>query len=272
MSNSGNPAIEQHNARPAALWNSGGAAYDEISRTVGDAIEHCVSRLAPRAGEKILDVATGTGWTARRIAQHGATVTGIDFGADLITAARRFAGQHELEIDFRVADAERLPFVDREFDAVVSTFGVMFTTRPDKAAGELARVCRSGGRLALVTWLPDSNVFQMFMAMKPYQPPLATPPPSPFDWGRRERVSELLGRDFDLNFEQGTSQLHVTDGAAAWRMFEAGYGPIASLAASLDPERRQRFERDFIALHDRFRIEGGVTMPRTYLVTTGVRR
>jgi SAM-dependent methyltransferase len=266
------PQIEEHNLRPAAVWNSGGAAYDEISRSVADAIEHCVSRLAPQVGEKILDVATGTGWTARRIARYGAKVTGVDLGADLIAAAKRLAEEQELRLDFRVGDAERLPYSDGEFDAVVSTFGVMFATRPEQAAAELARVCRNGGRLAMATWLSDSSIFQMFMVMKPYLPAVSSPPPSPFEWGRPERVRELLGRDFDLRFEQGKSQLHVSDGGAAWQMFEAGYGPTRSLAAGLDEQRRQQLERDFIAFHDRFRTELGVTMPRDYLVTIGVRR
>jgi SAM-dependent methyltransferase len=272
MTHSDKPIIEEHNARPAAVWNSGGAAYDEVSRSVADAIEHCVSRLAPQAGEKILDVATGTGWTARRLAQRGARVVGIDLGSDLIEAAKRHAGQQELRIDFRVGDAERLPFADGDFDAVVSTFGVMFATRPEQAAAEIARVCRKGGRLALTTWLPDSNVFQMFMVMKPYLPAVPSPPPSPFEWGRPERVRKLLGREFDLRFEQGRSQYHVPDGEAAWRMFETGYGPTRSLAAGLDDDRRRQLKQDFIVLHERFRTELGITMPRDYLVTVGVRR
>jgi SAM-dependent methyltransferase len=272
MKRSEEPAIEERNARSAAVWNAGGAAYDEISRSVADAIEHCVSRLRPQAGEAILDVATGTGWTARRLARHGARVVGIDFGPDLIEAARRHAGQQGLQIDFRVGDAERLPCADGEFDAVVSTFGVMFATRPEQAAAELARTCRKGGRLALATWLPDSNVFRMFMAMKPYLAAVASPPPSPFEWGRPERVSELLGHAFELRFEQGRSQYHVADGEAAWQMFTAGYGPTRSLAASLDDDRRGQLRQDFIALHDQFRTELGITMPRDYLVTIGLRR
>jgi SAM-dependent methyltransferase len=272
MSQSDKPAIEEHNVRPATVWNSGGSAYDEISRSVGDAIEHCISRLAPQAGEQILDVATGTGWTARRIAQCGAKVAGVDLGSDLIAAARQFAGQLGLKIDLRIGDAERLPFADGEFDAVISTFGVMFATRPEQAARELVRVCRRGGRLALATWLPDSNVFHMFMVMRPYLPAVVPPLPSPFEWGRPERLRELLGRDFDLRFEQGRSQYHVKDGGAAWQMFETGYGPTRSLAAGLDHQRRQQLRQEFIALHDRFRTELGVTMPRDYLVTIGERR
>jgi SAM-dependent methyltransferase len=262
--------IEAHNERSAAVWNTGGAAYDDLSRWIADAIEHGVSRLAPRAGEKVLDVATGTGWTARRVAQLGAKATGIDFGPDLIAAAERLAAAPQLAIDWQVADAERLPFADGAFDAVISTFGVMFVARPERAAQELARVCRSGGRLLLVTWLPDDNVFEMFRVMKPYLPAAAVP--SPFDWGRPERVCELLAGSFELRFEEGTNQLHLTDGEAAWRLLVAGYGPTASLAASLDPPRREALQRDLIRFHERFRTALGITMPRRYLVALGVRR
>jgi SAM-dependent methyltransferase len=146
----------------------------------------------------------------------------------------------------------------------------MFVARPERAAQELARVCRSGGRLALVTWLPDDNVFELFKVMKPYMPAAAVP--SPFDWGRPERVRELLAGSFELRFEEGTNQLHLSDGEAAWRLLVAGYGPTASLAASLDPSRREALQRDLIGFHERFRTELGITMPRRYLVALGVRR
>ncbi|CAO3418994.1 class I SAM-dependent methyltransferase [Azospirillum doebereinerae] len=266
------PRIQPHNERPAAVWNSAGDRYDEISRGIADSIEHGINRLAPKPGERILDVATGTGWTARRLARRGAKVTGVDLGLDLIEAARSLSGREGLDIDFQVGDAENLPFDDGAFDAVVSTCGVMFASRPEAAAAELARVCRPGGRLALTTWLPDSAVFEMFMVMKPYMPPPPTPaPPSPFAWGKAERVKELLGGDFDLRFEQGTSFYREPDGEAAWNTFSTCYGPTRTLAGSLDDERRAALRRDFIAFSDRFRDELGITVPRTYLVTLGVR-
>jgi SAM-dependent methyltransferase len=264
--------IEEHNVRSAAGWNAGGAAYDELSRWIADAIEHGISRLAPQPDENILDVATGTGWTARRLAQCGARVSGIDFAADLIAAAERLAGAQRLSIDWRVADAERLPFADAAFDAVVSTFGVMFVNRPAHAARELARVCRSGGRLMLLAWVPDGLLLEMFAAMKPYTAVSPQPAPSPFEWGRPEFVRELLGREFDLRFEEGTNQLHLTDGEAAWRMLAAGYGPTASLAAGLDTLRRDALRRDVIALFERHHTPLGITVARRYQVALGVRR
>ena len=152
--------IQPHNERAASVWSSGGRDYEEIIRGVYDGIDATVAGLAPQPGERILDVATGTGITARACARRGAEVTGIDIAAGLLDAARSLSGG--LAIDYRLGDAEALPFADASFDAVVSTFGVMFVGRPEAAARELARVCRPGGRLALATWTPDGAIAEMF--------------------------------------------------------------------------------------------------------------
>ena len=265
--------IEAHNQKSAAVWNSGGAKYEEISHGIADSIEHCIARLRPLAGEKILDLATGTGWTSRIVARRGAEVTGVDIGADLIAAAREKAAAEGLKISYEIGDAEHLPFDDGQFDAVISTCGIMFASRPEAAAAELSRVCRTGGRIALTTWLPDSNLFKMFLVMKPFMPPPPTPPPpSPFEWGRTERISELLGKSFDLKFERGTSFFREPDGEAAWLTFSNGYGPTKMLANSLDDERLAELRREFIAFHDGFRGDLGICVPREYWVTLGTKR
>ncbi len=266
-------SIQPHNQKPANVWNSGGARYEEISRGIADSIEHCVARLNPRPGERILDLATGTGWTARVVARLGATVVGVDLGPSLVAAASERAKAEGLDIEYRVGDAESLPFADGEFDAVISTCGVMFATRPEAAAAELARVCRPGGRVALTTWLSDSNLFQMFLVMKPFMPPSPVPAsPSPFEWGRTERIRELLGRDFDLKFEKGVSYYREPSGEAAWETFSTGYGPTKALVATLDEARRAELKRDFVAFHDGFPTELGICVPREYWVTLGTRR
>ena len=131
--------IQPHNERPAAVWSSGGAGYDQISRGIADSIEHCVLRLNPQRGERILDLATGTGWTSRLVARRGAKVTGADIAGDLLGAARERAKAEGLDIDYQVGDAEKLPFADGQFDAVISTCGIMFATRPELAAAEIAQ-------------------------------------------------------------------------------------------------------------------------------------
>jgi SAM-dependent methyltransferase len=264
--------IQQHNERSAAVWSAGGNDYDEISRGIADSIEHCVLRLNPQPGERVLDLSTGTGWTSRVVARRGATVTGVDIASGLLDAARANADAEGLRIDYRLGDAEDLPFEDGAFDAVVSTVGIMFASRPDAAAAELARVCRAGGRIALTTWASDGNVLKMFEVMKRYMPPPPSPaPPSPFEWGRPERIRELLGSAFQLRFEKSVSYYREPSAQAAWDTFSNGYGPTRALAARLDPERREALHQDFIAFHEGFSTELGICVPRDYWLTMGVR-
>ena len=154
---------------------------------------------------------------------------------------------------------------------IASTCGVMFASRPEAVARELARLCRPGGRIGLTTWPPTSTLAQMFQMMKPYMPPPPSPaPPSPFEWGRPERVSELLGGDFDLKFETGTTVLRMPSGEHVWEVFSEGYGPTKMLHRTTD--RKDDLRRDFIAFHDAHRTELGVAMPRDYLAVVGTRR
>jgi SAM-dependent methyltransferase len=246
-----------------------------------------VLRLNPRRGERILDLATGTGWTSRVVARRGAIVIGADIASDLLDAARSQAEAEQLPIQYHIADAEDLPFEDGYFDAVVSTCGVMFATRPEAAARELARVCRTGGRLAITTWLRDGNLAKMFQVMKPYMPapPSGAPdarglrvgveappgPPSPFEWGNPDRIRDLLGKAFELKFERGVSYYREPSGEAAWNTFSTGYGPTRALAAGLDEDRREALRADFIAFHAGFPTALGICVPREYWLTVGVR-
>jgi ubiquinone/menaquinone biosynthesis C-methylase UbiE len=264
--------IQAHNQRAATVWSSGGKDYDEISRGISDSIEHCVMRLDPRPGERVLDLSTGTGWTSRVVARRGARVLGVDIASDLVEAAQARARAESLAIDYEVADAEDLPFDTGSFDAVISTVGIMFASRPEAAARELARVCRRGGRIALTTWLSDGNVFKMFQVMKAYMPPPAPPAPrSPFEWGRIERIIELLGEWFELRFERGTSYYREPTAEAAWQTFAKGYGPTRMLAQGLDAERRSALRDDFVAFHAGFPTDVGICVPREYWLTLGVR-
>ena len=267
-----NRRIQPHNERPAAVWSAGGKDYDEISRGIADAIEHCVLRLNPQPGERILDLATGTGWTSRLVARHGATVVGVDIAEDLLESARTRARAEGLPIQYELADAENLPFEDGAFDAVVSTFGVMFASRPEAAAAELARVCRTGGRIALTTWTEDGNVTRIFEIMSRYMPPRGPlAPPSPFEWGRVETLRERLGRAYQLRFEHAVSYYREPSAAAAWDTFSRGYGPTRALANSLDAPQRERLRDEFTSFHAGFATELGFCVPREYWLTLGVR-
>jgi SAM-dependent methyltransferase len=267
-----NAYVQPHNQRAAAIWSAGGKDYDQISRGSADAIEHCVFRLDPRPGEQVLDLSTGTGWASRLVARRGSAVVAVDIASDLLDAARARAAAERLRIDYQLADAENLPFEDATFDAVISTFGIMFANRPAMAAAELARVCRPGGRIALTTWLSDSNLFRMVEIMKRYMPSAPAAAPSPFEWGRTGRVRELLGEFFDLRFEQGISYYREPTADAAWDTYSRGYGPTKSLAADLTGDRLAALRADFIAFHAGFPTELGISVPRAYWLTSGRRR
>lgn len=267
--------VQAHNQKAQSVWNSPAGRYDEISRSIADAIEHAVERLQPKSGERILDLATGTGWGSRVIAQRfsGVKLTGADIAEQMLDHARSVAALQKLDIEYRHADAEKLPFADGEFDAVISTFGVMFVGKPEAAATELARVVRKGGRVVLATWKHDSNVFNLFGVMKKFMPaPPQPPPPSPFEWGKFERLNELLSANFDLKFEEGTNRFRYGSGEQAWNLWVNHYGPSKALASNLDDARRDEFKRDMIAWHETFKSELGYDQPRQYIVTHAIRK
>lgn len=273
MSEEKTSAIRPHNATPSATWSSAGRAYDEVSRGIADAIEHCIERLAPKPEDRILDVATGTGWTARRMAERDLNITAMDFAPDVLEAAKQFAAERNFKITFEQGDAEDMRYADNAFDSVISTFGVMFVQRPEDASRELARVCKPGGRLALAVWTPDGNIFEMFKVMKAFMPqPAGTPPPSPFAWGDPERVRELLQNDFELTFEKGTSYYREPNGEAAWNTFSVGYGPLRTLITKLDDGTVAQLKQNFIEFHNDFATGLGICVPRDYWVVVGHRK
>jgi SAM-dependent methyltransferase len=267
--------VQAHNQKAQTVWNAPGGRYDEISRSIADAIEHAAERLQPRSGERVLDLATGTGWGSRILAQRfpGAAVTGVDIADKMLEYATATAALQKLNIEYRQGDAEKLPFADASLDAVVSTFGVMFVTDPTAAASELARIVKPGGRVVLATWKDDSNVANMFGVMKPFMPaPPASPPPSPFAWGKVERLKELLGASFELAFEEGTNWFRYGSGEQAWNLWVNHYGPTKSLAANLDDGRREEFKRAMIAWHETFASPLGFAQPRQYVITRAIRK
>jgi SAM-dependent methyltransferase len=264
-------AFEELKERQAAVWSSG--PYQGVTETIHDLHEVVINRLDPRAGQSLLDLACGTGAVAELAAAAGAEVVGIDFAPALIEQAKSRASERGLDIDYRVGDAEALDIDDASFDLVASTCGVMFA--PDHAAvgRELARLTRPGGRIALVCWTPESGLAQMFGVMRPFQP---APPPAgvgnQFDWGCEDYVRGLLGDEFTLTFERGDSVLESDSGEAVWRLFSTEYGPTKVLAESLDNEQRGELHRNFVELHERSRVDGGIQFSRTYLLTLGTRK
>ena len=265
------PSISPHNEPAAAMWNLGGRFYDDISFALSDALAHTAQRLRPHPGEQVLDVATGTGWTARNAARMGAHVTAIDIAPDLVAAAESLSAHMRPPIDFRVADAERLPFEDASFDRVISTFGVMFAADQERAAAELARVCRPGGRLAVSVWVPDGSVAEFFAIIGRYSdaPP---PDPSPLAWGAPERIQNLLGDAFELTLESGINHAYHEDNEDVWHWYSRGFGPIRQLIEGLDADRLEAFRRDFDDYNAPYFTEAGIHLQREYRVILGRRR
>jgi len=253
------------------MWGRGGRDYDAVSFAISDALAHAAQRLNARQGERMLDIGTGTGWSARNVARMGAAVTGVDISEELLTAARELSSHIRPPIEYRQADAERLPFEDGAFDGVISTFGVMFAVNQAQAADELARVCRSGGRLALTTWAPVGAVASFFGIIARYgdAPPS---PSSPLDWGDPAQVENLLGKAFDLKFEHGVSNAYHGSVEDIWNWYTRGFGPLRQLAEKLPPNRTERLKRDVDDYHSHYAVPAGLHLKREYLLTIARRR
>jgi SAM-dependent methyltransferase len=263
-------AFEELKERQAAMWGNG--PFERISETSAVAHDDVVDRLAPEPGERWLDVACGTGGVAFRAARRGADVTGVDLAPALAERARELAAEQGLEVRVDVGDCEQLPYGNADFDVVSSSFGVMFAPDHKRAAHELGRVCRPGGRLGLVTWRPDGGVGRMLETLQPFQPPPPEGAGSPLAWGEEDYVEQLLGPEFELEFSQGDVPLEAESGQQVWELFSTSFGPVKTLNETLAGERRDSFERAFVDFHESFRTNGGIRVPREYLLTIGRRR
>ncbi|MFG3437423.1 class I SAM-dependent methyltransferase [Nonomuraea sp. NPDC047897] len=262
--------FEELKKRQSAVWGAG--PYERLPEHYRPLLDHVARVAAVRAGERVLDVGTGTGALAVRLARAGAEVTGVDLAPALVETARRLAGAEGLPVRYEVGDAEALPYGDAAFDVVVSSVGSIFAPDHGAVARELARVCRPGGRLVLGHWSAERGVVDMFGVMAPFMP---APPPgaeSPFRWGDRAYVEELLGEAFALRFEEGDAPQVSGSGEEVWELFSTVYGPTRVLAESLGPERREELRRAFVVFFEGFRGAGGVRQPRPYLVVAGSRR
>lgn len=263
-------AFEELKQRQAVMWGNG--PFERISETGTVAYEDLVRRLAPEPGERWLDVACGTGAVAFRAARRGAVVTGIDLAPALVERARELAAEEGLDVELEVGDCEQLPYGNADFEIVSSSFGVMFAPDQERAAHELGRVCKPGGRIGLLTWRPAGGVGRMFKTLQSFQPPPPEGAGSPLAWGEEGHVEELLGKDFELEFADGNMPLDAASGEEVWRLFSTSFGPVKTLNEALEGERRDEYERAFIDFHESFRTNDGIHMPREYLVTIGHRR
>jgi SAM-dependent methyltransferase len=270
-----NDAVLEHNRKAAAMWSQGGRAYDAISFGISEGIRHGVARLAPAADQDVLDIATGTGWTARQVAKLGAKVTAVDIADGLLSAARALAAEEGVTVEWRLGDAEKLPLADESFDAAISTFGIMFASNQEAALGELSRVVRPGGRIAVVAWEPNTNAAALRQVVAPFMPEAPapkTPPPSPFNWGDPDWLLSALGDYFDLRHEKGELFHRLSGPSEAWTVYSSGFPPVQAVAGALAPARREEMRSAFEEWVGRYRTDLGVAIPFQYLVTIGIKR
>ena len=258
---------EEARQRAAAVW--GAAPFERVAHLLAPLHDLLVARLAPRPGERWLDVASGTGAVAVRAARAGAQVTGVDIAPRLVEAARRIAADEGLDVRYDVGDAEELPYADATFDVVSSSVGAIFAPDHRAVARELARVCRPNGRLGLVAWAPNPEWEAMTAE---YRPPPLPEAGDASDWGREEYVRERLGGSFELELELGTHYWEEVSGQASWDLAVQACGPIKTMAEALERSRRHEFERRWVEYQERFRLNGGVRVPAPYLLAIGRRR
>jgi SAM-dependent methyltransferase len=262
-------------ARHRAMWALGDypSVAEELIPELGAALVQACG-VAP--GDRVLDVAAGSGNAAIPAARAGADVVACDLTPELLDAGRARAARAGVAVTWREADAEALPFGDGEFDIVMSCVGVMFTPHHQASAGELVRVCRPGGIIGLVSWTPEGFIGELFATMKPYTPPPppgAQPPPL---WGREDHVRSLLGpRVAGVRSARETVTVSRFGRPEDWRdYFKARYGPTVAAYRGLagDPGRTAALDRDLAGLarrHDRG--TGTTVMDWEYLLTVGLK-
>jgi ubiquinone/menaquinone biosynthesis C-methylase UbiE len=252
------PDLAAVKTRQQAAWSSGD--YAVVGATLQIVGEQLCEALDLRSGQTVLDVAAGNGNVTLAAARRWCEVTSTDYVPALLERGRSRAEAEGWRVAFREADAEALPFADESFDAVVSTFGVMFTADQERAAAELLRVCKRGGQIGLANWTPDGFIGQLFKTLAKRLPP----PPgvkSPALWGTRARIEELfcaqarsiefLPRKFIFRYRSPQHWMEV---------FKTYYGPLLKAFAALQPPAQQDLYDDIMALIARMNRSGDATM------------
>ena len=259
------PDLKAIKAKQQVSWSSGD--YAIIGTTLQIVGEQLAEAMDLRAGQTVLDVAAGNGNVSLAAARRWCEVTSTDYVESLLARGRRRAEAEGLKIKFQIADAEDLPFPDASFDAVVSTFGGMFSPDQDRTAEELVRVCKPGGRVGLANWTPEGFIGQMFKTIGKYLPP-PTGVKSPAIWGTRSWVETTFRaaastiaaepRHFVFRYRSAQHFLEI---------FRTYYGPMLNAFEAIEGGSRKALARDIIGLIGRFNTSGDQTMvvPSEYL-------
>lgn len=266
------PDLEAIKARQQGAWSSGD--YAIVGTTLQIVGEQLCEALDVRAGQKVLDVAAGNGNASLAAARRWCDVVATDYVPRLLELGAERAAADRMKIDFKVADAEALPFADGTFDVVVSTFGVMFTPDQERAAAEMLRACRPGGKIGLANWTPDGFIGQLFKTIgKHVSPPAGMR--SPALWGTRERIDELFGAH--------AAEIRATPAHFVFRyrspqhwldVFRSYYGPVLKTFAALEPAAQQALTGDLMTLIARLNraTDGTMVVPGEYLEIVITRR
>jgi ubiquinone/menaquinone biosynthesis C-methylase UbiE len=251
--------------RQQAAWSAGD--YALIGTTLQIVGEELCEALDIRSGQKVLDVAAGNGNVSLAAARRWCDVVATDYVPALLERARERAAAEHLPMEFQEADAEALPFPDASFDAVVSTFGVMFTPDQERAAAELVRVCKGGGKIGLANWTPEGFIGQLFKTIGKH----VAPPPgarSPALWGDRARIGELfVGHASSVKSAQRHFVFRYRSPLHWLEVFKTYYGPVLKTFAALSPEAQAALQRDLLELVARFNRsnDGTMVVPSEYL-------
>ena len=258
--------------RQQIAWSTGN--YAVVGTTLQIVGEQLCESMDLRSGSTVLDVAAGNGNASLAAARRWCDVTSTDYVPSLLESGRARAAADGMTMTFQEADAENLPFADGSFDNVMSTFGVMFTPNQPRAAAEMARVCKSGGRIGLANWTPDSFIGQLFKTIGKYIPP-APGVTSPSAWGTTARIDELFAdsaRDITVTSREFVFRYHSP---VHWiEVFRTYYGPMNKTFAALDADRQAAFTEDLLQLMAQRNRSGDETLvlPSAYLEVVITRR
>jgi ubiquinone/menaquinone biosynthesis C-methylase UbiE len=258
------PDLAAIKSRQQGAWSSGN--YAVVGSTLQIVGEQLCETLDLRAGQTVLDVAAGNGNVTLAAARRWCEVTSTDYVPALLERGRARAEADGLKVAFKEADAEALPFADQSFDAVVSTFGVMFTPDQDQAASEMIRVCKSGGKIGLANWTPEGFIGELFKTIGKHVPPPGIR--SPALWGTRAHIGEMFSayassiqietRIFNFRYRSPQHWLDV---------FKTYYGPALKTFAALPAPAQSALTADLLALAARFNraTDGTMVAPGEYL-------
>jgi SAM-dependent methyltransferase len=243
--------------RQQAAWATGD--YAAVGARLYLTSELLCEAVDLRAGERVLDVATGSGNAALAAARRFCQVTGVDYVPALLDRARQRASAEGLEATFQEADAEALPFPDNSFDVVLSACGAMFAPDQERTASELLRVLRPGGRIGMVNWTPDSYVGTLFKAIGSHLPP----PPGvrpPAQWGSEERLRELFGPEVTISAPKRSFLWRFPSAEHQVEFFATFYGPTAKTLDALGPDRAGALRADMLDVVKRFDVSDDATL------------